>query len=272
MREAWSSISATSPCTSGLPRRELGQHAAEPERVLDERRAHPLLALRRRVALVEDQVDRPRARRGAARRAPRPRAPRTAPRTSVSVFLAREIRCPIVRGSTRNARAISSVLRPPTIRRVSATRASRESAGWQQVKTSARTSSPIPSSHGGRHPGRHDDAEVAGDDLRLVLQPRVAPHEVDRAVLRRGHQPGARVVRDARPRPRLERGDQRLLRQVLREPDVAHHAGQSGDDPGRLHPPDGVDRTMRVGRAHSAPVLLLGLSRAAARPARAARA
>ena len=40
-----------------LARRELGQHAAEPERVLDERGAHPLLALRRRVALVEDQVD-----------------------------------------------------------------------------------------------------------------------------------------------------------------------------------------------------------------------
>ena len=44
---------------------------------------------------------------------------------------------------TRNARAISSLDRPPTTRRVSATRASRESTGWQLTNISARTSSSI---------------------------------------------------------------------------------------------------------------------------------
>ena len=40
-----------------------------------------------------------------------------------------------------NARAISGVLSPPTVRRVSATRASSGSAGWAQVNTSRRRSS-----------------------------------------------------------------------------------------------------------------------------------
>ena len=40
-----------------LLRGEPGQDAAEPERVLAERGAHPVLAGRRRVALVEDEVD-----------------------------------------------------------------------------------------------------------------------------------------------------------------------------------------------------------------------
>ena len=40
---------------------------------------------------------------------------------------------------TRNARAISSVVRPHSVRRVSTTWASGASAGWQQVKISRRS-------------------------------------------------------------------------------------------------------------------------------------
>src|SRR5690606_5170567 len=61
---------------------------------------------------------------------------------SARVRLAREIRCPIVAVGTRNARAISSVLSPPTMRRVSAARDWRGSTGWQATNTSARMSSP----------------------------------------------------------------------------------------------------------------------------------
>ena len=57
VREACSSISATRPCTSGSLRREFGQHAAQAQRLVAQRRAHPVLARGRRVALVEDQVD-----------------------------------------------------------------------------------------------------------------------------------------------------------------------------------------------------------------------
>src|SRR5215213_4458935 len=59
------------------------------------------------------------------------------------VFLPRVMRACTVGTDTRNARAISSLDRPPTTRRVSATRASRESTGWQLTNISARTSSSI---------------------------------------------------------------------------------------------------------------------------------
>ena len=59
---------------------------------------------------------------------------------------ARVIRRPMAASWTRNAWAISGTVSPPTIRRVSATRASMASAGWQQVKTSrSRSSSMAPS-------------------------------------------------------------------------------------------------------------------------------
>ncbi len=57
--------------------------------------------------------------------------------------LARTRRWASVASGTRNARAISGVCRPPTRRRVSATRASRARAGWQQVKISRSRSSAI---------------------------------------------------------------------------------------------------------------------------------
>ena len=67
-----------------------------------------------------------------------PAAPRTAPALRTSVRLARTMRCATVDSGTRNARAISSVVSPPSSRSVSATRASVESTGWQAVKISRR--------------------------------------------------------------------------------------------------------------------------------------
>ena len=64
--------------------------------------------------------------------------------------------------------------------------------------------------------------ELAAELLVLALEQLAAAQPVDGAVLRGGHQPGARVVRDARLRPLLERGDERVLRQLLGEADVAH--------------------------------------------------
>ena len=55
--------------------------------------------------------------------------------------LARTSRLAIVGSGTRKARAISSVVSPPSVRSVSATCASTASAGWQHVKMSSRRSS-----------------------------------------------------------------------------------------------------------------------------------
>ncbi len=51
------------------------------------------------------------------------------------------IRAAIVGSGTRNPRAISAVVSPPTSRRVSATRDSGARAGWQQVNSSRSWSS-----------------------------------------------------------------------------------------------------------------------------------
>ena len=64
-------------------------------------------------------------------------------------FFARVIRAAIVDSETRNACATSAVATPHTSRSVSATCASRASAGWQQVKTSRRRSSGIASASSG---------------------------------------------------------------------------------------------------------------------------
>ena len=66
--------------------------------------------------------------------------------------------------------------------------------------------------------------ELGADLLVLSFVQRVAAHRVDRAALGRGHQPRARIVGHARRRPLLERGDERVLREILGEADVADDA------------------------------------------------
>lgn len=86
--------------------------------------------------------------------------------------------------------------------------------------------------------------KLTSEFLVLAFEPRVPSEVVDRAMLGRSHEPGTRVVRHARLRPLLERGDQSILGKVLGQADIPHHAHQSGDEPRRLHPPDCVDRAM----------------------------
>ena len=84
----------------------------------------------------------------------------------------------------------------------------------------------------------------------LALEPRVSAEMVDRAMLGRGHQPGPRVVRDARLRPLLERSHQGILRQVLGHTDIAHDSRQPGNESRRFDPPDGVNCLMCIGSRH----------------------
>ena len=46
-------------------------------------------------------------------------------------------------------------------------------------------------------------------------------------------------------RPLLQRGDERVLRELLGEPDVAHHPRQAGDQARGLDPPDRLDGALR---------------------------
>src|SRR5207244_8154520 len=71
--------------------------------------------------------------------------------------------------------------------------------------------------------------------------------QVERAVLARAHEPGARTRRHALGGPLLERGAQGLLCELLSRPDVADETSQPGDEPGRLDPPYRLGRAMRFG-------------------------
>src|SRR6185436_4147064 len=74
--------------------------------------------------------------------------------------------------------------------------------------------------------------------------------QVDSPMLRGRHEPGAGLVGDAGLRPLFECGDERILREILGQTDVAHDAGETGDEPGRFDPPDSVNGAMDVGRGH----------------------
>ena len=168
-----------------------------------------------------------------------PRGTSKGTRFSASVRLARTMRCAMVGSATRKARAISSVVRPPISRRVSATRASvakHRMAGGEDQAQQVVADVVV---ERGIEVGRCAfavDLELAAELLVLALHQLGAAQPVDGAVLGRGHQPGAGLVGDAGLRPLLERGDERVLRQLLGQPDVAHHARQAGDQPRLLDP------------------------------------
>ena len=121
------------------------------------------------------------------------------------------------------------------------------------MNTRRRRSSPTSSSSAASRSGAASlllGLELVAELLVLALEQLVPAQQVDRAMLRGGHEPGARVVRDARLRPLLERGDERVLRELLGQADVAHDPREAGDEPGRLDPPDRVDRAMGIGSRH----------------------
>ena len=152
---SWSSSRTTVPSTARLAPRVLEQHQREQAEHLrlvgHQRGEHPPESDRlagevgacSRVAVVEDQVDGcehgGRGVREARRRAGRGTG---SPRRGSSASPARAA-APSSARAVRNARAISGVVRPPSIRSVSATCASVASAGWQHVKISASRSSGI---------------------------------------------------------------------------------------------------------------------------------
>ena len=92
--------------------------------------------------------------------------------------------------------------------------------------------------------------ELVAERLVLALGHPAPPDHVDRLLLRDRHEPGAGLVRDARDRPVLERGDERVVRELFGEAHVADHARKARDQLRRLDPIDRVDRAVRVGDRH----------------------
>ena len=108
--------------------------------------------------------------------------------------------------------------------------------------------------------------QLVRQHLVLAVEHLVAPEAVDGAMLGRGHEPRGGVGRHAGLRPLLERGDEGVLREVLRQSDVAHEPREAGDQLRRFDPPDRVDGAMSVRCGHaekSTPSTRSGSSRTA---------
>src|ERR1700682_2369293 len=92
--------------------------------------------------------------------------------------------------------------------------------------------------------------ELESDLLMFAIQTRAPSQMIDRAMLRGCHEPGGGIIRNTRLRPLLEGRDERVLREILGEPDIAHYPGDPRDEPGGFDSPDCVDRFVCIGSRH----------------------
>src|SRR5439155_26656672 len=191
-----------------LVRGEFGQDAAQTERLFAKRWSDPVLARRCGIALVEDQIDHLEDG-GEARHA---------------LGAARELE-PDVRLGEGPLRADD----PLGDRGDRDEESPRNLLSRQTSEDAKREGDPcVLREH--RMAGHEDEAEeivpdllvdrsvhikaslspldIASELFVLALERLAAPDQVDRAVLRGPHQPGARLLRNAGGRPLLERGDE----------------------------------------------------------------
>ena len=138
------------------------------------------------------------------------------------VRFAREIRWAIVASGTRNALAISAVVRPPTARSVRAIEDAGVNAGWAHMKSRASESS---SSTAAVDSGSRRLASSSRFDRALL-----APPLVDQSATGRHRQPRVRVRRNAVARPVVGGGDECLLDGVLRRVEVARATSEAAED------------------------------------------
>ena len=246
--------------------RQLGENAAEAQRLLAELRAHPVIARRRRVPLVENEVD-DRQHRGEALGKLRP---------------ARDLEGHALVG--QRALGAHDALGDGRLRHEEGARdlLGLETGDEPQGQRHLR----LPAEHrmaGGEHQPQQVVADVVVErgvevgHLRLAIRGQLvaqlgmlavdqlgAAKAVERAMLGGGHQPGAGLVGDAGARPLLERGDEGVLRQLLGHADVTHHARQTGDELCLLDAEDRLDGVMCIGSRHGYRYQHLQVARASA--------
>ncbi len=227
----------------GLLRHELGQDAAQAQGVLAQRGTRPVLPRRRGVPLVEHEIDHLEHRRQPVRELARPRHLERHARLGERALGAHDALRDRGLGHEEGAGDLVGG----------------EAAQQLQRERHARI--------GGQHGmarGEHEAQQVVADvvrkmgihtwlrireerldlprELRFLLRVELALAEaVERAMLRGGHEPGARVVGNAARGPGFERRHQRVLRELLGGADVAHHPRHTGDDARRFDPVDGLD-------------------------------
>src|SRR5277367_527672 len=86
--------------------------------------------------------------------------------------------------------------------------------------------------------------QFASEFCVFTFEPGVAAEVINGTMFGCSHQPGARIIRNARLRPLLDRRHQSVLREILGNPDVPHNSHQASDQARRLDSPDRVNRAM----------------------------
>ena len=174
----------------GLVGQQRDDQPAEPDRLLGEIAPARFGARPGRSSLRRTPRRSPPARRRAARGCRRAPARGTERRPARIFCFARERRCPIVAGATRNADAMVAASKPRIVCRISGARMPASIAGCAQANISARRSSGI-------SPALVVVMSSSSAIRRMWLSPRVggarAPRRVDRA---RGARPPSARLRD----------------------------------------------------------------------------
>ena len=223
----------------GFVGNESCQDPAEPQRLVAQLGSDPPIAGRRRVTLVEHQVDHTEHGGKPARI------------VLAGRHLERHPSC-----AERFLRAHDALLNG----RRGHEECLRDLFGGETTDDSQRQSDlSLPRQHrvgGDEDQSQHVVVDVVGVPTEVGIRPgvQVAGHlhilrvetflptpAIDCPSLGHGGEPGARISRDTRLRPLRQRLDQRLLRQVLGDTDITHHPCQGGDDLGCLHTPHRVN-------------------------------
>ena len=142
---------------------------------------------------------------------------------------------------------------PPSSRRVSATRASVGSTGWQAMKMSRRRSSPTGSSRAASRSGSEASCCASSSwpscpSFRSCMERRRSWSIARCLAVAISQAPGRSGTPDSGQRSSA--ATQGVLRQIFGQPHVAHQAGETGDEAGRFDSPDRLDGAVRIGSRH----------------------
>ncbi len=233
----------------GFLRHELGHDAAHPQRILAQIRAQPVVTGGRRITLVENQIDHFEHRRQALRSLLRAGQFEWNPRFRERAFGAHD---PLGDRGLRSQKSARDFVGLQTAEQA---QRERNACGLRQnrVTRDENKARQIVAVVGvvETRSNRLHSRQLAAELLALVREQRISPQPVDRAMLCRGHQPRTRLSGNAGLRPLLERGDERVLRHLFGDTDVAYDACQAGNQLRRLDPPDRVDRASDIRPGHA---------------------
>src|SRR2546426_1586511 len=227
----------------GFVGNELGEDAAQPDRVLTKRRSDPVLALGRRIALVEDQVDHLEDRSEPRRACWSGRELKPDVRLDEGPLRAND---PLGDGRYGDEERACDLLR----------RQSPEDAERQRDASVRREDGVARHEHEAeeivpegvlsrRVRAALISRDAASELLVLAVECRAPSDQIGRSMPRSRHEPGTWFLRYACGGPLFECCDERVLCELLSRADVTDEPSQPGDEPGRLDSPDRFDRAMR---------------------------